>query len=104
MNGPPLTITLVSPVYGPWDGEILLMVIDGFYFKKDELIVWSLSGSPYVEEGVSTPFGSYYVVFYAIIKFKIHNIRIIANNFYFLNLRVLYISELSRLMIFRFTI
>ncbi len=63
MKGPPLTVTLVSPVWGPWAGEMLLIVIDGLDFKKDELVESTLSGSPYTEAGVSTPYGNYIVVF-----------------------------------------
>jgi hypothetical protein len=53
----------VSPVWGPWAGEMLLIVIDGLDFKKDELVESTLSGSPYTEAGVSTPYGNYIVVF-----------------------------------------
>jgi hypothetical protein len=40
-------------------------VIDGLAFKNYWLAESTLSGSTEPVEGVSTPFGNYYVVFYA---------------------------------------
>ena len=40
-------------------------MIDGLAFKNDWLVESTLSGSTEPVEGVSTPFGNYWVVFYA---------------------------------------